>query len=112
MVEKALSAAAGHDITVTGTATSLYSLIDTAAGATQNLPTTLNGAVIQVTAGSNVSFTADGTTPTADDGEIITIGEKKTLTGVPLKLVKMIRTSGSTDATVKVRVGWKDATST
>lgn len=103
MLEHKLTAA-GHNITVTNTATSLYDLIDTAAGAAQSLPKDLTECIISAEDG-NIRFLLDGT-PTASVGEQVYLGEKKTIIG-NLSSLKLIRAGGS-DVACSVRVGWTE----
>jgi len=99
-------AIAGHKITVTTTATLLSSLIDTAASAAQSLPKDLDEVILLCEDG-DIRIATDGTTPTALLGELLVLGEKKTITGIALSKIKLIR-AGSADVAVSVRVGWRD----
>ena len=103
-VEYKLPNAAAHVITVSSSAGTLESFIDTAAGSSSSLPTDLDYCIIAAEDG-NLRYLADGNTPTAGAGVVIWNGEKKELVGVPVKDVRLIRKDGS-DVTVSVRVGW------
>jgi len=106
MVPYKLKNAAAHKIAVTGTATLLESLIDTAASQTHSFPDNLNQAVITNEGPDDIRFTLDGHDPTSSNGEIIYVGEKKTIDG-SVKNIRLIRT-GSTNVNCSVEVGWQE----
>lgn len=101
-----LSNAAAHKLTVTNTATGLFSLIDTAAGAAQNLRGDLNAALITVESG-DIRVTFDGNSPTASNGLLLTQGTTISFANVPLTKMKLIRT-GSANVSISVEVGLSD----
>lgn len=92
-------------ITVTSTATTLYSLLDTAGSAANNLPGSLNAVDLVVESGSDVRILFDGNTPTASKGILLSQGAIYSFRGVPLTQLKLIRT-GSSNASVSVQVGF------
>lgn len=98
--------AAAHKLTVTGTATSLFSLITTAAGQDADLEGRLNAIMLNVEDG-DIRVLFDGNNPTATEGLLLARGEKATFTGVPLSKMKLIR-AGSADVTISVEVGLSD----
>lgn len=106
MLEKKLSAAGGHNITVTSTATSLFSLIDTAASAAQNLPDSLDMVEILAEDG-DIRYLMDGNTPSSTAGNLVVAGEKHIVEGQPVRKMLLIRV-GSVDVAVSVRVGWRE----
>lgn len=106
MVEYTLPIAA-HQITVTATAISLLSLLDTANGSALSLPNNLDAVQLYCEDG-DIRITTDGSTPTASLGEPILQGsEKKQITSIALSQIMLIR-SGSADVAVSVRVGYRD----
>ncbi|MFZ5365431.1 MAG: hypothetical protein ACOZBH_04530 [Patescibacteria group bacterium] len=107
MITHKLPNASATIITVTATATLLYSLIATAASAAHGLPNTLDEAEITPIDG-DVRFMLDGNTPTGATGQKVVIGQTMTVKGVLAKM-KLIRDSGeSSNVTVAVRVGWQE----
>jgi len=108
MIPYKLSNAAAHIITVTATATSLFDLIDTAAGAAQSLPSSLDKVVINNVdpTGNAVRYLNDGNTPTGTEGETISNGEKKTDTGVLSKIMLVRHDDAAVNVVIEVQVGW------
>ena len=100
-----LANATASVITVTSTATTLYSLLDTAGSAANNLPGSLNAVDLVVESGSDVRILFDGNTPTASLGILLSQGAMYSFRGVPLTQLKLIRT-GSSNASVSVQVGY------
>jgi len=93
--------AAASKITVTGTATTLLSLIDTAGGAASSLPGYLN-AVDLVIEDGDVRMLFDGNTPTATNGILLSSGMIYSFRGVPLSQMRLIRVSGNVACSVQV----------
>lgn len=100
--------AAASKITVTSTATALYSLINTA-GTTTNpragFPADTNAVLINVE--SNNCRVLFGGTPTATEGLLLTAGSIYPFYGVELENMKFIRTAGS-DCVCSVLLGYSD----
>jgi hypothetical protein len=85
-------------IAVTGTATSLFTLMDTAGsiGTSANYYIGQGANSITITAeDGNIRVGVAGLTPTAAAGELVTSGMKLTLTNLDLNTVKLIRTGGA-----------------
>lgn len=101
----ALANANASVIAVTGTATALTSLLDTAAAATNSI-SGANSAILIIEDG-DIRVLWDGNTPTASKGVLLKRGGVYNLTGVQLNQVKMIRT-GSSNVSVGVAVGLTD----
>ena len=98
--------AAGSVITVTSTATSLYDLIETAAG-TAFSPANkeqLNALVITNESADAVRFLADGNTPTSSLGLLFPAEQTSIMDDIPLSKMKLIRTGGS-NATCSLQLG-------
>lgn len=106
MIEHKISAIAGKKITVTVTATSLASLMSTAASATISIPNDLDSLEINAEDG-DIRCCVDGLTPTATQGDLISAGEKKTYSGIVVSKTKLIRVESSNVA-VSVRIGWRE----
>lgn len=104
MLEFKLPTAASHKITVSSTAGSILSFIETAYGSAINWPFDLSQIEIQPEDYS-IRYTTDGTTPTAANGTLVSVGEVKQVECAP-KDFKIIRAESS-DAVCCVRVGWK-----
>ena len=98
-----LSSAAASLITVTTTATSLYSLIDTAAGLAQNLSKGLDALDIAVESG-NIRMLCDGNAPTATQGFLLVSGKIHRIRGIPLSQIQLICATGTTQ-TASIMVG-------
>jgi hypothetical protein len=108
MLEKKLSVAAGHNITVTATATSLLDLMDTAASAALGLPGDLDSFEI-VTEDGDIRLCGDDNTPTGTVGTYIPVGSVRLFEGNAISRVKLIRDTGmSSDVAVSVRVGYRE----
>lgn len=100
--------AAGSKITVTNTATDIFSLINTAASTSADragYPAAVNSIVIQPEDGA-IRVLFDGNTPTATNGFLIPEDSIGTFIGVPLNNLKLIRTSG--DVVCSVMLGRSD----
>lgn len=109
MLEKKLSVAAGHNITVTNAAAKLLDLMDTAASDVLGLPDSLDCAEICAEDG-DIRVLADGGTPTGDVGTLVVTGSCRTFKGNPVSRIRVIReTSMSSNVKVSVRVGWSDS---
>jgi hypothetical protein len=107
MLPHKLANAAAGMISVTATATLLYDLITTAGSTAHGLPNDLNECVIQPEDGQ-IRILIDGNTPTGTQGELITVGEKKTIKG-PLHKMRLIRENAETsNVSCSVKPGWQD----
>lgn len=92
----------GQKITVTGTATSLYSLINTAASMSATYagyPPDTDGLDI-IPEDGDIRVTWDGTTPTASLGELLSSGTLYRFRGRALANMKLIRVSGNVACSV------------
>lgn len=95
-------AAAGSKITVTGTATNIYSLINTAASTSlprAGFPTETNAIDITVEDG-DIRVLFEGNTPTATNGMLLSSGNVYFFRGIPLDQMKLIRVSGNVSCSV------------
>ena len=88
--------AAASVITVTTTATSLYSLINTAAGV-QGFVTPANGLdALDITVESgDIRILCDGNAPTSAAGFLLKSGKTTRLRGMPLSKMQLISASGA-----------------
>lgn len=103
MVEYKLPSAAAHKITVSSTAGSVTSFIETAAGSSIAFPTGLNQLEI-CPENYQIRFTTDGTAPTATNGTLVRVGDVRII-NAPVEDIQIIRAQG-TDASCSVRVGF------
>lgn len=108
MTEYKLPNAAAHKITVTGTATKLTDLLETAAGESISFPFDLNWIEISPEFG-DVRFTTTGDAPTVSQGTLVEDGDTKEIIGPPVDM-KLIAVLGSVD--VNVRIGWNRSQTT
>jgi hypothetical protein len=92
-------------IAVTGTATLLKDLINTAGSTTATFPE-LN-AVDLIVEDGDVRMYADGNTPTASKGELLKQGTTYRLRGADFHNIRLIRT-GSSNVAVGVRLGFTE----
>lgn len=92
----------GSKILVTGTATSLYDLIKTAASVTTILEAKEQAldALDIVAEDGSVNLTWDGTTPTSTKGQTLTQGLPYFFRGADLAKLKLIGTSGSVNCSI------------
>lgn len=100
--------AAASKITVTATATNIFDLINTAGSTTLDnagFSNRCNAIIIQPEDG-DIRVLFNNQTPTAANGFKITSGSIATLANVPLKSLKLIRTSG--DVVCSIQVGITD----
>ena len=104
MLTQKLPNAAASVITVTSTATSLFSLIDTAAGEAANLSNSGLDSCYVVAEDGDVRVLMDTNTPTASNGFLVKSGSLVLFDKVPLDQMKLIRV-GSTDVSVSLQVG-------
>jgi len=95
--------AGASQITVTATATTVESLVATAASAFFELPHEADALDIQVEANS-VRYLVDGNTPTTTVGFLLEAGTVKQFRGADLHKLKLVRATGS-DATVNLQFG-------
>jgi hypothetical protein len=102
--------AAASLISVTATATSIYSLIDTAASSAAGLDGRNNAIDINVEDG-DIRILFDGNTPTASNGILLSSGTIYQFRGVPLTQMQLIRVGGS-NVSCSVQVGRSDASET
>lgn len=104
----AFQSAAASKITVTATATGLYSLINTA-GSTSSVragfPSDTNAIDITVEDG-DVRMLWEGSTPTSTNGVLLSSGNTYYFRGAPLENMKLIRVSG--DVICSVMLGKSD----
>jgi len=98
---------AGNRISVTEIATPLLSLIDTAAGNVQNLPTYLNALDIFVETG-DIRILYDGNTPTSEIGMPLEQGGFYLLRNVNLSKLKLISVSETVICNVVVGESGED----
>ncbi len=99
----------GSTIAVTGTATNIFDLINTAQATTltnAGFSSGVNAITIQP-AGGDIRVTFDGTTPTATAGFLIKGNSTVYLPNIPLKALKLIRTGGS-NVSCSILVGKSD----
>jgi len=101
-----LANAAASKITVTATATTLFDLLDTAAGTANGLPGYLN-AVDLVVEDGDVRMLLDGNTPTGTNGILLSSGVMYSFRGIPLTQMRLVRVTG--DVSVSVQVGKSEA---
>lgn len=97
-------------ISVTGTATDVFDLINTAGGTTlvrAGFSSKVNGLIIHPENG-DVRMLFDGNTPTASKGFLVRQGTIGTFANVPLDKLKLIRT-GSTNVTCSLHIGICDS---
>lgn len=93
--------AACSKISITTTATLLTSLINTAGSVSIDFPTDLNSIDLELESGT-ARFLDDGTTPTSSNGFLISSGETLSLRGVDLRKARIISTSGTISASIRV----------
>lgn len=105
MIIHDLKSAAAHTISVTSTATSLFSLLDTAGGADQELPGRLNGLDLYVTDDVMISWDPN-VAPTATEGFLLKPGFYQ-FRNRPLAHMRLIRV-GSSNVPCRVVVGSTD----
>lgn len=104
-----LANANAHKITITTTATSLVDLLRSAASATNNLPSSVNG-IDLVVEGGDIRYLQDNT-PTTSVGMLVKDGTTLHLRNANLKTLYFISTSGSITANVMVGISAKGETS-
>ena len=101
MIQK-LPAAAGSKISITTTATSLRSLINTAAGSAIAEVIPVNFLIITPEDG-NIRYLSDGNTPTTTVGVLVNNSEMRIITGDNmLDKCLLISTSGTVAASVQI----------
>jgi hypothetical protein len=98
--------AAASKISVTTTATTLLSLIDTAAGSAASLAGKLN-AIDIVAEDGDIRVLFDGNTPTSTNGILLKNGSFLTFRGVPLTKMQLI-SAGTGSVSCSVQVGMSD----
>src|SRR5687768_17062520 len=106
MISYALQNANSSVIAVTGTATLLKSLIDTAGSVTHVYPHDLS-AVDLIIEDGDVRMLADGNTPTASKGILLKANTTYRLRGINFHQIRLIRT-GSANVSVGVEIGFTD----
>ena len=99
-----LPSAAACQITVTGTATSLFALIATAHGGDPELPEDMNAIFLKVRDG-NINYLFDGNTPTSALGILVEQGQYDNgVQGAVIKNMELISVSGNVK--VDIQLGW------
>lgn len=106
MIHYGLQNANSSVIAVTGTATLLRALIDTAGSVTHVFPAGINGIDLFIEDG-DVRILFDGNTPTASKGLLLKEGTVHHFRAVDFHSAKLIRT-GSANVAVGVQVGFVD----
>jgi hypothetical protein len=98
MIPQANQNAAGSKITVTATATNIFSLINTAAGTTLGRAGFVNDtdSIDIMAEDGDIRVLYDGNTPTSANGELIKQGIVKRYRGISLVDMKLIRVTGDT----------------
>lgn len=96
-----LGNAASSKISITTTATLLTSLINTAGSTSIDFPPDLNAIDLELESGT-ARYLDDGNTPTTSNGFLISSGETLSLRGVDLRKARIISTSGTISASVRV----------
>jgi hypothetical protein len=91
-------------IAVTSTATSLYSLINTAGSSTAVFPDGITAVDLYAEDG-DIRYLMDGNTPTASKGILLKRGERAHLRNKDVSKLKLIRT-GSSNVAVSVAIGF------
>lgn len=98
--------AAASKITVTGTATNIFDLVNTAGSTTEvnaGFSSRCNAIIIQPEDG-DIRVLFNNQVPTATNGFKISNGSIATFCNVPLKSLKLIRTSGSVVCSVQIGI--------
>lgn len=90
-------------IAPTTTATLLTSLINTAGSVSIDFPTNLDAIDLEIESGS-ARVSTDGNTPTTSNGFLVSSPAVLSLRGVDLRKVRVISTSGTISASVRIGI--------